>query len=152
MYISVFDRVVLYMQQIQSFIVVGVLATLVHLTSLYVFVDIVNLSYSTSNLLGFVIAFQINFLGNFFFTFNTKEDFFQRDKKQTQKKVSLYYLKWFISSILVFFCNQTLFIYSIKHFGEKNYIFIWLIITLIMTFVSFISAKLWAFNSRKNKV
>ena len=55
-------------------------------------------------------------------------------------------LKWFASSALGFLVNQALFVTLLYGFGTRYYPLIWLVVTGIITVMTFTLGKLWAFN------
>lgn len=55
-------------------------------------------------------------------------------------------IKWFLSSLLGFLANQALFLTGLHWFGQANYPLIWLIVTAMITVMTFALGKLWAFN------
>jgi len=56
-------------------------------------------------------------------------------------------VKWFASSVAGFIINQGLFVWGLSWFGERYHIPIWLIVTAIITVMTFALGKLWAFKS-----
>lgn len=65
----------------------------------------------------------------------------------TKKSSPLHALiKWFASSALGFLVNQALFVALLYCFGTRYYPLIWLVVTGIITVMTFTLGKLWAFN------
>lgn len=56
-------------------------------------------------------------------------------------------LKWFVSSALGFMANQALFVTGLHWFGARYYMLIWIVITGVITVMTFTLGKLWAFKS-----
>lgn len=55
-------------------------------------------------------------------------------------------IKWFASSALGFLVNQALFMTLLYYFGTQHYPLIWLVVTGIITVMTFALGKFWAFN------
>ena len=56
-------------------------------------------------------------------------------------------IKWFASSAAGFMANQGLFVLGLDWFGERYYMLIWLVVTGVITVMTFALGKLWAFKS-----
>lgn len=134
------------------FLVVGASAALVHFL---VLVSIVNFTTTTpawANVGAFLIAFIVSFLGHFYLTFKQPDDpnhnlQHKNNINNSHKNGQLVtLLKWFASSAVGFVSNQSLFILGLNWFGESYYIFIWLIVTGVITVMTFVLGKFWAFK------
>lgn len=56
-------------------------------------------------------------------------------------------LKWFASSALGFMANQALFVTGLHWLGAHYYMLVWLVVTGMITIMTFALGKLWAFKS-----
>lgn len=56
-------------------------------------------------------------------------------------------LKWFASSALGFMANQALFVTGLHWLGAHYYMLVWLLVTGMITIMTFALGKLWAFKS-----
>ena len=124
------------------FVIIGACAALVHFLTLIVLVQYFNLLPEFANVLAFLFAFSISFIGHFRVTF------YLRDVKRSWWK-SLW--RWFMSSLLGFSLNQALFMLGLLSFGQKYYPLIWLAVTVLVTLCTFSLAKLWAFSHIEKK-
>lgn len=125
------------------FLVVGASAAAVHFLVLISVVSFTTISPAWANVIAFLLAFIVSFLGHFYLTFNTSTtSSLYKDKPALHTL-----LKWFASSVIGFAANQGLFVLGLNWFGERYYIFIWLVITAIITVMTFALGKLWAFKS-----
>ena len=142
-------------QQALCFLVVGACAALVHFLVLVGIVNATATRPALANIFAFFVAFIVSFVGHFYLTFrhsipdtitsassqeNTSTSF--GAKKQTLQIL----LKWFASSAAGFALNQGLFVLGLNWLGERYYILIWLVITGIITVMTFALGKLWAFK------
>lgn len=97
----------------------------------------------------------MSFLGHFYLTFRQPKPSFEHNKhndNQNTQSASLrnslpVLAKWFASSAAGFIANQSLFVLGLNWFGERYYILIWLLVTGIITVMTFSLGKLWAFKS-----
>lgn len=135
-----------FITQSLRFILVGISAAFTHFISLILLVNVFQYPPLWANFFAFIIAFIISFLGHFFITF---ANWSHTSKSHTPKYSSFFHKlsKWLISSIATFSLNQLLFTLSLALFGNSHYIVIWLIITAVVTTISFILGKLWAFKT-----
>ncbi len=138
------------------FLVVGASAALVHLLVLISIVGNTSISPAWANVCAFLVAFVVSFIGHYYLTFrpstsnitNNKPTHTTIDACYSTKKSTLNILiKWFASSAAGFIANQGLFVLGLTWFGERYYILIWLIVTGIITVMTFSLGKLWAFKS-----
>ena len=126
-------------KQLIKFIVMGSLAALVHLAVLYVAVTFLDIAPAWANALAFIVAFVVSFIGHLNVTFK------ENHLAQTAS-VSSRLLKWFMSAVTGFMLNQGLFVLGLEWLGESYYLLIWFIVTGIVTALSFLLGKLWAFK------
>ena len=141
------------------FLIVGASAALVHFLVLVSVVNFSSISPSWANVIAFLVAFMVSFIGHFYLTFRqplrdntTKSDialevhdtvgFIKKIKKNTLHAL----IKWFASSAAGFLVNQGLFVLGLYWFGERYYILVWLVVTTIITVMTFGLGKLWAFK------
>lgn len=130
-------------RQALLFLAVGASAAGVHFLVLVAVVSVTTISPAWANVVAFLIAFVVSFLGHFYLTFNTNKPTSTTLKKTTTLQTLA---KWFTSSVLGFIVNQGLFVLGLNWFGERYYILIWLIVTGIITIMTFALGKLWAFK------
>lgn len=123
------------------FLIVGSLTALVHFLSLIFFVQVIGIHPNFANCFAFLIAFIFGFTGHFNFTFNSNGQ-----KGEWKSKCA----KWFVSSVLGFALNQTIFATGIHIFGEPYYILIWIAATFLVTVCTFLLAKFWAFKGKSH--
>ena len=148
------------------FLAVGASAALVHFLVLVSIVNITTITPAWANVGAFLIAFVVSFLGHFYLTFrqaNTshetsqnsptfksniiKNDNTKSDSKNYKSKQLSALIKWFSSSAASFIANQSLFVLGLRWFGEQYYILIWLLVTGVITVMTFALGKFWAFKS-----
>ncbi len=148
------------------FLAVGASAALVHFSVLVSIVNITTITPAWANVGAFLIAFVVSFLGHFYLTFrqaNTshetsqnsptfksniiKNDNTKSDSKNYKSKQLSALIKWFSSSAASFIANQSLFVLGLRWFGEQYYILIWLLVTGVITVMTFALGKFWAFKS-----
>ncbi|TXD97913.1 GtrA family protein [Psychrobacter frigidicola] len=143
-------------KQALLFLVVGASAALVHFLVLISIVGNTSISPAWANVFAFLVAFVVSFVGHFYLTFrqpisnitnnkptNTTIDPYHSTKKSTINTL----IKWFASSAAGFIANQGLFVLGLNWFGERYYMLIWLIVTGVITVMTFALGKLWAFKS-----
>ncbi|MBI0129465.1 MULTISPECIES: GtrA family protein [Snodgrassella] len=119
------------------FTLVGGAAAAMHFLCLVVLVRYAHFLPVLANPLAFLCAFVISFSGHYYLTFSlTRHTWFQ----------ALW--RWLFSSITGFMINQILFMAGIHWFGNQAYWWVWFIVTLIVTVLSFILGKFWAFNEK----
>ena len=76
-----------------------------------------------------------------------KNDNTKSDSKNYKSKQLSALIKWFSSSAAGFIANQSLFVLGLRWFGEQYYILIWLLVTGVITVMTFALGKFWAFKS-----
>lgn len=151
-------------QQALWFLAVGASAALVHFLILISVVNFTAVSPAWANVVAFLIAFIVSFFGHFYLTFSqsnsstdkhssNNDDYIKNRRTSVNKAPSSWrhslpiLLKWFASSLLGFIANQSLFVLGLSWFGERYYIIIWLVVTGVITVMTFALGKLWAFKS-----
>ncbi|MFC6204513.1 GtrA family protein [Psychrobacter urativorans] len=151
-------------QQALWFLAVGASAALVHFLILISVVNFTTVSPAWANVVAFLIAFIVSFFGHFYLTFSqsnsstdkhssNNDDYIKNRRTSVNKTPSSWrhslpiLLKWFASSLLGFIANQSLFVLGLSWFGELYYIIIWLVVTGVITVMTFALGKLWAFKS-----
>lgn len=133
------------------FLAVGASAALTHFLVLVSIVNFTTLTPAWANVGAFLIAFIVSFFGHFYLTFkqsahSTEHIPNHNDKKSSNKPLSAL-VKWFSSSLAGFIANQSLFVLGLNWFGERYYILLWLLITGVITVMTFVLGKFWAFKS-----
>lgn len=133
------------------FLAVGASAALVHFLVLVSIVKLTTITPVWANVCAFLVAFVVSFLGHFYLTFKSSVNENGNNQPSHANKNSNRPLsalgKWFGSSALGFMANQGLFVLGLRSFGEQYYILIWLIVTAIITVMTFALGKFWAFKS-----
>jgi len=137
------------------FLIVGASAALVHFLVLVSIVSFTAITPSWANVMAFFLAFIVSFLGHFYLTFRqTKPSVGYRSYYNEKSDSSVSWcnslpalIKWFTSSAVGFAANQSLFVLGLNWFGEHYYIMIWILITGMITVMTFSLGKLWAFKS-----
>ncbi|ALF58738.1 GtrA family protein [Psychrobacter urativorans] len=153
-------------QQALWFLIVGASAALVHFLVLISIVNFTAMSPAWANVFAFLVAFVVSFTGHFYLTFrqktvpiinnnypqntvstyhSTKRDTLNASMPSTSMLSTL--IKWFASSAAGFMANQGLFVLGLDWFGERYYMLIWLVVTGVITVMTFVLGKLWAFKS-----
>lgn len=126
--------------QIIKFIIMGSLAALVHGIVLYLCVSQLLIAPVWANIVAFGVAFIVSFLGHSWVTFRQNIDL--SDNINNIRRLG----RWLSTSILGFMMNQGLFMLGLSVVGDAYYLAIWLIVTFIVTILSFTIGKLWAFK------
>ncbi|WP_227430620.1 GtrA family protein [Psychrobacter sp. I-STPA6b] len=132
-------------QQAFWFTIVGAMAALVHFLILVMLVNIWHIPPAWANVGAFLLAFLVSFSGHFYLTF--RHDSTVKATSGTQPASALHKLgKWFASSVAGFALNQALFVLGLAWLGQSYYIVIWFLVTAIVTIMTFLLGKLWAFR------
>lgn len=145
-------------QQALWFLIVGASAALVHFLVLVSIVSFSGITPTWANVIAFLLAFIVSFFGHFYLTFRQPVPTYDHDdqKEQNAKQNTHVFswrhslptlMKWFASSAVGFAANQSLFVLGLSWFGEHYYIPIWIVVTGIITVMTFSLGKLWAFKS-----
>lgn len=129
-------------KQAMWFTIVGIIAAAVHFCTLVLCVQIANVLPVWANVIAFLVAFVVSFSGHFKLTFT--HSITQSTSPHNQFFATL--LKWFVTSVGGFLLNQLIFIMGLKVFGNGWYMLIWLCATGIVTVLTFLLGKLWAFK------
>lgn len=138
------------------FLMVGASAALVHFLVLVTVVSKTSITPAWANVVAFLVAFVVSFLGHFYLTFRHAAGTYSNDKPpqhtvnphhSTKTKPLNALIKWFASSAAGFMANQGLFVLGLSWFGERYYMLIWLLVTGVITVMTFALGKLWAFKS-----
>ncbi len=122
------------------FLLVGGCAAGVHFLVLLGVVSLTTITPIWANAIAFLVAFIVSFSGHFYLTFNQAG----LNKKNAMLPILA---KWFASSAIGFAANQSLFVLGINWLGERYYLLVWFVITGIITVMTFVLGKLWAFKS-----
>lgn len=138
-------------QQALWFLVVGGMAALVHFLVLVTVVSNTGIAPAWANVMAFLVAFIVSFLGHFYLTFkpasHATQAIDQRSIEPAKGRTLKALIKWFASSAAGFIANQSLFVIGLQWFGEAYYMWVWLVVTGIITVMTFALGKLWAFKS-----
>lgn len=129
------------MKQLIFFVLVGASAALTHFLGLLLAVQCLGMPAVWGNVFGFCCAFIVSFFGHFNVTFR------YRQYKNTKKIVG-HLWRWLLTSLLAFALNQWLFVMGIHWWSEQHYLLVWFVVTLLVTVMSFLLGKLWAFRPR----
>lgn len=124
-----------YSKQGLWFSLIGAAAAATHFISLLLLVQNLKLTPQLANPIAFLIAFIISFVGHFQFTFRHHLHKWQH---------ALW--RWFFSSVFAFILNQILFINALKWLGDQTYWWVWFMVTILVTIISFLLGKFWAFR------
>lgn len=138
-------------QQALWFLIVGASAALVHFLVLVSIVSFTTITPTWANVIAFLLAFIVSFFGHFYLTFRQSQSSYERSDQNTRalswRRSLPTLIKWFASSAVGFAANQSLFVLGLNWFGEHYYIPIWIVVTGIITVMTFSLGKLWAFKS-----
>ncbi|WP_066569398.1 GtrA family protein [Snodgrassella sp. CFCC 13594] len=122
------------------FLLVGAAAAGVHFVGLLFWVQVVHVAPAWANVWAFLLAFWVSFSGHYWLTF--------RQQMQTASWLASLW-RWFLSSTSGFALNQLLFVGGLWLFGHSYYVWIWLLVTLLVTILTFVLGKFWAFGGEK---
>lgn len=125
-------------RQIAWFALVGLVAATVHFAALLLLVRAGGLPPVWANVGAFALAFAVSFGGHYHLTF--------RHVRGRGWLDSLW--RWLASSLGGIACNQALFVLGLRHFGQAAYPAIWLVVTALVTLLTFVLARWWAFGRR----
>ncbi len=124
------------MRQMMKFGLVGMAAAGTHLGSLFVFKDGCGLAPQTANILAFLVAVQVSFLGHHHWTFATHGH---------GGKLARIYLKFFAVACAGFLLNAALYALFLK-IPRLHYLLAQAIVQVIVAGMSFLLSKFWAFR------
>jgi putative flippase GtrA len=116
-----------------AFLLVGACAALVHLAAVYLLVEFAGLLPAQANVLAFMLAFAVSYLGQRRFTFG--------DAAPWQSSV----WRWGMVSVLGFVLNQFLFTQALQRLPNQPYLLSLAVVTLLVAAISFLLGKVWAF-------
>ncbi len=119
------------------FLIVGAAAALTHFLALVALVNWGGVAPAWGNVGAFLIAFVVSFTGHFSLTF---------DEQTERQRWLLSLAKWFASSLAGFLANQSLFVLGLHYVGNRYYIPIWFVVTVLVTVMTFALGKWWAFR------
>ncbi|MGP9687526.1 GtrA family protein [Psychrobacter sp. AOP22-C1-C5] len=142
-------------QQALWFLIVGASAALVHFLVLVSIVSLTTTTPTWANVIAFLLAFVVSFFGHFYLTFRQSPSPYGHSDNSNEQNFHVpswrnslpTLIKWFTSSAVGFAANQSLFVLGLNWFGERYYILIWIVVTGIITVMTFSLGKLWAFKS-----
>ena len=117
------------------FAVVGVVNTIIGLTTLYVLVEYFSVYYVLASLIGFVLAVTHSFFMNTLWTF----------KKNIREKTGFRYSKFFTISVIAALTNISLLYIITEYFGVW-YMLSQIIATTITPFINFFGNKFWTYR------
>ena len=116
--------------------VTGSLSTVVHFSSVLFLVSFIRFMPLSANIIAFLIAFIVSYVGHSKFTFpsgNEHSDF------------NPALIKFFITATFSFILNESMYYYLIK-VGQLNYLLALAIVLGSVSIVTFSICKLWAFK------
>ncbi|PIB25696.1 hypothetical protein BFP76_00765 [Amylibacter kogurei] len=119
--------------QIGRFGVVGIVATLLHISAALISKEVFGLIAQTANLIGFGVAFLFSFAGHFRFTF------------AATGSIEAHFTRFACLSIVAFFLSSTIVYSTTSHLNWPFWASI-LVVGLTIPFVSFFISKYWAFE------
>jgi len=115
------------------FVLVGALAALTHLTVVYLLVEFAAMPPAQANVVAFMVAFVVSFLGQRRYTFGCGAPW--------RRSMA----RWGMVSLAAFALNQLLFTQALQHLPGQPYLLLLTVVTLMVAALSFLLAKLWAF-------
>ena len=116
------------------FILVGILAAVVHLFIVWLLVKVSWLTPLPANIAGFVGAVNISYFGHSQFTF-----------KQSKSISVKSYIQFFGIACIGFLINQIAYFYALKWFGDKFYLAILAVVLVLVAVFTFVFSKFWVF-------
>ncbi len=119
--------------QLCRFGIVGVSAAAVNFLMVVIIVENAQWDPLLANIVAFLLAFIVSYIGHRFWTFNHK----------THKKSSL--TKFLIVAVNSFICNEGLFA-ILLHTTSVHYTTALIITIFVVAIITFIFSKLWAFK------
>lgn len=124
-------------QQLVSFAIVGVGATLTHAIIFNISFELLQLHHLIANILGFCIAFLVSYLGQFHWTF--KEQAIQlADKRSAFFK--------FLKTALLGFAVNLFWSFLILEFLQLHHYYYLALLTFVTPVLIFLLNKFWAFK------
>jgi len=121
-------------KELLMFLMVGTVAALVHLSMVWIIVSATELGPLQANIVGFLGALNISYLGHSRFTFNKL------------KKLSIKtFAQFAIIASTGFLVNQITYYYGLKWFGVAFYMPILMVVLVMVAVFTFVFSKLWVF-------
>lgn len=121
-------------KQISKFICIGTLAAVVNFIVDIFLVELISIKPLIANIFGFIISFQVSFIGHRFWTF------YEEGIKDTH----IVWIKFLIIALSSLALNQLL--YAIYLMFINNYIIALFFALITVPPLTFIVSKLWAFK------
>lgn len=115
------------------FAVVGGCAAAVHFSSVIALVEFLSIQPAIANIYAFLIAFNVSFLGQRFFTFH-----------DTSEPLLVTLPRYFLISLASFVLNEFLFSIAIYIFQIRYYIAL-AVVVIFVAILTYILSKRWAF-------
>lgn len=115
------------------FALVGISAMLLHLVLVWLFVSITHWQPLQANIIGFLGAVNISYLGHSLFTF---------DKTPLSLRS---FTKFFSIACLSFIINQVAYSYGLSWFGNTLYLPILAVVLVLVAVFTFVFSKFWVF-------
>lgn len=122
----------LWFRQIVSFGMVGILATISHVTLAWLLIEGTTLDKYVANLFGGIVAFSVSFFGNARFTFKTDAS----SLRCAGRSLFVTALSLFLSSAILAFVSWN---------GLPIYIYVLIVLATVPP-STFLLAKFWAFQ------
>jgi putative flippase GtrA len=126
-----------FFQQLVSFAIVGVGATLTHAIIFNISFEQLRLHHLIANILGFCIAFLVSYLGQFHWTF--KEQAIQLEDKRSA------FFK-FLKTALLGFALNLFWSFLILVFLQLHHYFYLALLTFVTPILIFLLNKFWVFK------
>jgi len=121
-------------KELLMFLIVGTLAALAHLSIVWLLVGTAGLAPLQANIIGFLGALNISYLGHSRFTFSQV------------KKLSIKTFAQFATIASTGFAvNQIAYYYGLQWFGQSFYLPVLMVILVLVAAFTFIFSKLWVF-------
>ncbi|MGZ8261848.1 MAG: GtrA family protein [Methylotenera sp.] len=125
-------------KELVIFVMVGASAALVHLVIVWLLVNFDLLLPLQANIVGFLGAVNVSYLGHSRFTFN-----------YNRKLCIRTFAKFFSIAMASFLINQTAYYYGLKWFGYQFYLPILTIVLVAVALFTFFFSKFWAFATHE---
>ncbi|MCE2573156.1 GtrA family protein [Motilimonas eburnea] len=126
------------LEQLASFAIVGVGATLTHALVFHILFDSVGLAQLPANIVGFLVAFTVSYLGQFKWTFKA-----EAAAVSCQKSA---FVRFFKTAIFGLLLNLLWAFVTIDWLGLHHYVYLALL-TFVTPVVIFALNKFWVFKS-----
>lgn len=133
------NRVLKGFKQYVRFLMIGAIATLVHLIGFVALIELYSLSALTSNILAFTLAVLVSFVGHFIWTFRDQTQHIKLHRAQRQ-------LTRFIFAALVGAMMNSTIAWFMVDFHGINYLYALLPIALVVPIITFIINSRWVFT------